>query len=280
MPSVPIWRSDDHISIGAAFSDIENELAGCDEQIRKEWNALKGDLKPSDTPLHNDPKNRYPGLNYLVEKHVVSLKSGAFIHASKIELGDLRYIAMQAPLRRTIADVWQMVFEQQAPVMVNLVHAHEMDSPNATNDGACAYYWPPNRSSITLANGLTISLVGEFPNKNYVERRIRILQNSTGSEHLVTHLHYPYWPDGGITEPTQLLALIRRTIDFMNGPAVVHCREGIGRAGTFIASHFLLQNPQANAFDVVSTMRKMRSNMVGTIDQYRMVKAAELLSRK
>ena len=56
------------------------------------------------------------------------------------------------------------------------------------------------------------------------------------------------------------------------GPAVVHCSAGIGRTGTFIAIHAMLEQMKENKkkefnFDVYNVVKQLKQQRVGMIQK-------------
>ncbi len=75
---------------------------------------------------------------------------------------------------------------------------------------------------------------------------------------------------------------LMETIDFgppprgINGPIIVHCSAGLGRAGTFILIHTALLYASENNLcfedlkivDILEKLRNQRAGMIQTKDQY------------
>lgn len=118
----------------------------------------------------------------------------------------------------------------------------------------------------------------------------------------VVQLQYIDWPDQGVpSSPCVLLDLCRRVDNLsvaqwaktnVAGPPIVHCSAGVGRTGTFIAIDRTLRRltdafvgPQGESNspvhvdeirELVRKMKRERSKMVQTADQYRFIYLAVL----
>ena len=138
--------------------------------------------------------------------------------------------------------------------------------------------------------------------------------NTDGSitQREVFHLHFTDWPDMGVPTATDKIRNLVKLANISNkfaitrdsnGPMIVHCSAGIGRAGTFIAIDFALIRlrrcllsfysasadsltapalsnstgsiknppPPVNVEEIVNTLRCQRVGMVQTIEQYNFV---------
>lgn len=117
----------------------------------------------------------------------------------------------------------------------------------------------------------------------------------------VTQFQYVDWPDQDVpANPRTLLDICRRTDGLMHeqsakngggvaGPVIVHCSAGVGRTGTFIAVDRTLRRLD-EAFgrdsgqlvrveeirELVRKMKRERSKMVQTAEQYRFIYQAVL----
>lgn len=106
----------------------------------------------------------------------------------------------------------------------------------------------------------------------------------------VTLVQYVDWPDQGVPRTAETLLSLCGMVDEMCGKEgagrpVVHCSAGVGRTGTFISVHKLLTGVY-NAFpmtgqggtfsiphveEIVGGLKKERSKMVQTAEQYRFI---------
>lgn len=119
----------------------------------------------------------------------------------------------------------------------------------------------------------------------------------------VVQIQYIDWPDQDVPHtPATLLDMCRRVDDILRsrvsrgdraGPPVVHCSAGVGRTGTFIAIdstvrrlHMAFSRDPALAVGVdeirelVRKLKRERSKMVQTSDQYRFIYQSVLCSMK
>ena len=109
----------------------------------------------------------------------------------------------------------------------------------------------------------------------YVERQWDVTRD--GATRSITHIHYTNWPDHGVPESAcEILHLYYKVKTLgKSGPLLVHCNDGVGRTGIFIALDILLsqndEEQQVDVFKCVSDMRKDRCQMVQTNQQYKYV---------
>ena len=89
----------------------------------------------------------------------------------------------------------------------------------------------------------------------------------------MTHIHYTKWPDHDVpTAAHELLYLYYKIQQQCKGKLLVHCSAGVGRTGTYIALHNLLQQRKEGEVDIlkcVAKLREQRYQMVQTVQQYR-----------
>ena len=110
-------------------------------------------------------------------------------------------------------------------------------------------------------------------------------QDKSEEERTVCQFHYSAWPDHGIpTQVKPLLEMVRLIRDCQASetlPVLIHCSAGCGRTGTICAIDFiwgLLRTGKLSSefslYDLVRDMRKQRTAMVQTVEQYILVHRA------
>uniref|UniRef100_A0ACB8G217 Uncharacterized protein n=1 Tax=Sphaerodactylus townsendi TaxID=933632 RepID=A0ACB8G217_9SAUR len=230
---------------------MEDHLRNRD-RLAKEWQALCAyQAEPNSCDVAqqeaNIKKNRNP--DYVPYDHMrIKLKAESnpsrsdFINASPIIDHDPRmpaYIATHGPLSHTIADFWQMVWENGCTV--NLVSEH---------------IWCED------------FLVRSFYLKNVQSQETRTL----------TQFHFLSWPAEGIPTTTRpLLDFRSRKVNKCyrgrSCPIIVHCSDGAGRTGTYILIDMVLNRMAKGVkeIDIAATLehvRDQRPSMVQTKDQF------------
>ncbi|XP_008287069.1 tyrosine-protein phosphatase non-receptor type 7 isoform X1 [Stegastes partitus] len=186
------------------------------------------------------------------------------------------YIATQGPMVHTVADFWDMVWQERSSIIVMVTRLKE-------NNEKCEVYWPQPRDG-------TERVVEEDEDQEELGRRqdgeedtsrfgrfllrVKDVQEKDGftvtdmeiqlgpERRSVRHYWFTSWPDHHIPQCTApLLRLVEEVETYRKspvqpitapdprpgtgpgpgpgpclGPIVVHCSAGIGRTGCFIAS--------------------------------------------
>ncbi|KAI7808520.1 protein tyrosine phosphatase [Triplophysa rosa] len=286
--STPSWseepaQSNMDISTGhMILAYMEDHLKNKD-RLQKEWEALcLYQAEPSSVSIgqseSNMEKNRYP--DFVPYDHSrVKLKAETnpskedYINASTIIDHDPRlpaYIATQGPLPHTIADFWQMVWENGCTVIVMMTALVE------DGEKQCERYWPDEGSS--LYNIYEVNLVSEHIwCKDFLVRSFYLKNVQTQETRTLTQFHLLSWPASGIPSSTRPLLDFRRKVNKCyrgrSCPIIVHCSDGTGRTGTYILIDMVLNRMAKGVkeIDIAATLehiRDQRPSMVRTKDQF------------
>ncbi|XP_072403590.1 tyrosine-protein phosphatase non-receptor type 13 isoform X2 [Chiloscyllium punctatum] len=249
-----------------------------DQQIPSQEFEHLQDLKPLDECLigqtkDNRRKNRYKNILPYDGTRVPIGEEHGYINASFIKIPvdkhDYTYIACQGPLPHTLADFWQMVWEQESNIIAMMTLEVEGGKVK------CQRYWPEHQGkSIIINNKIKIILQRCHSLEEFIIRKIEMINLQSGESRQVTHLNFTAWPDHGTPDkPEQLVAFlsymryIKRT-----GSLIVHCSAGIGRSGTLICLDTVLtlisKGLDFDISHIVETMRCQRYGMIQTEAQY------------
>ncbi|POI26391.1 hypothetical protein CIB84_009859, partial [Bambusicola thoracicus] len=232
---------------------------------------------------------------------------GGYINASFIRMPvgneEFVYIACQGPLPTTVADFWQMVWEQNCTVIAMMTQEVEGEKIK------CQRYWPDVLHKTTMiTDRLRLALVRfqqlkgfiirvlelEEIQTNFMEqislRRLKIwellcrlllllpmcnifvpavvVKPQTGEVRHISHLNFTAWPDHDTpSQPDDLLTFISymRHVH-RSGPIVTHCSAGIGRSGTLICIDVVLGLISRDLdFDISDLVRTMRLQRHGMV---------------
>ncbi|OLY78697.1 Receptor-type tyrosine-protein phosphatase gamma [Smittium mucronatum] len=248
--------------------------------------------------------------NYLKKEFGNSRYRSSYINASWIQtplsIIETEYIATQGPIRDSIQDFWQMVFENKSSVIVMLANIME------SGHEKCAPYWP-TKSNRKLEFGgdkkLSVLLLDEKPilDGSAIVREFMVFNshvspndpNVKRSAIKVSHYQFTAWPDRYVpdsyddlldfiifTQDSRDLAIQSSTISEntaldkqtillpSTGPPIVHCSAGCGRTGTFVILDTIIQffkNNDTYKGDIIQDLfysfRFQRVHFVQTIDQ-------------
>jgi protein tyrosine phosphatase len=296
--------------------------------LDKKQNAAYSLKKVSDAvEPGNTRKNRYSDILALNHSRVklafaahedAAARASDYVNANFVAGALLarRYVSTQGPLDSTFADFWRMIWQQNSRIIVMLTREVEKGVSK------CDCYWPS--ASVVVAYGaVRVNPCGVWRDASgqIVLRRFRIAvcegdgddDDGDGGSCVwrdVSHLQYLGWPDHGVPDTaTPFLTLLRdvsrierhllRSKAFASAldlpPLVVHCSAGIGRSGTFICVHAVLEELVGALYDRrlcrrradggvrplviaarVERMRQQRYGMVQTESQFRFCYAAVL----
>uniref|UniRef100_A0A4X2M3V4 Tyrosine-protein phosphatase non-receptor type 13 n=1 Tax=Vombatus ursinus TaxID=29139 RepID=A0A4X2M3V4_VOMUR len=204
------------------------------------------ELKPLDQCLigqtkENRRKNRYKNILPYDATRVPLGDEGGYINASFIKMPvgnqEFVYIACQGPLPTTVADFWQMIWEQNATVIAMMTQEVEGEKIK------CQRYWPDILGKTIMVNDrLRLALVRVQQLTGFIVRALELQDIHTGEVRCVSHLNFTAWPDHDTpSQPDDLLMFISymRHVH-KSGPIVIHCSAGIGRSGTLICIDVVL----------------------------------------
>ncbi|XP_064185487.1 receptor-type tyrosine-protein phosphatase-like N isoform X1 [Anguilla rostrata] len=290
--STPSWceepaQSNMDISTGhMILAYMEDHLKNKDRLLR-EWEALCSyQAEPSAVSVAqsetNIKKNRNPDFvpydhSRVKLKAEVNPSRADYINASTIIEHDPRmpaYIATQGPLSHTIADFWQMVWENGCTVIVMMTALVE------DGEKQCDRYWPDEGSS--LYHIYEVNLVSEHIWCNdFLVRSFYLKNVQTQETRTLTQFHFLSWPAQGIPTSTRPLLDFRRKVNKCyrgrSCPIIVHCSDGTGRTGTYILIDMVLNRMAKGCvsgvkeIDIAATLehiRDQRPGMVRTKDQF------------
>uniref|UniRef100_A0A8C8JVV2 Protein tyrosine phosphatase receptor type Na n=1 Tax=Oncorhynchus tshawytscha TaxID=74940 RepID=A0A8C8JVV2_ONCTS len=286
--STPSWseepaQSKMDISTGhMILAYMEDHLKDKD-RLMKEWNALCSyQAEPSAVTVGQSEsqleKNRCPeSLPYDHSRVKLKAESNStkedYINASIIIDHDPRlpaYIATQGPLAHTIADFWQMVWENGCTVIVMMTALVE------DGETQCVRYWPDEGSS--LYHIYEVNLVSEHIwCKDFLVRSFYLKNVQTQETRTLTQFHLLSWPANGIPTSTRPLLDFRRKVNRCyrgrSCPIIVHCSDGTGRTGTYILIDMVINRMAKGAkeIDIAATLehiRDQRPSLVHTKDQF------------
>uniref|UniRef100_A0A8C6TD19 Protein tyrosine phosphatase receptor type Na n=1 Tax=Neogobius melanostomus TaxID=47308 RepID=A0A8C6TD19_9GOBI len=286
--STPSWseepaQSNMDISTGhMILAYMEDHLRNKD-RLQKEWEALCSyQAEPSSVAVGqeeiNKDKNRY--AESIPYDHTrVKLKTEMnpnkqdYINASAIFDHDPRqpsYIATQGPLPHTVADFWQMVWENGCTVIVMMTALVE------DGEKQCERYWPDEGSS--LYHIYEVNLVSEHIwCKDFLVRSFYLKNVQTQETRTLTQFHLLSWPADGIPTSTRPLLDFRRKVNKCyrgrSCPIIVHCNDGIARTGTYILIDMVLNRMAKGVKEIdiaaaLEHIRDQRPGLVRTKDQF------------
>ncbi|KAJ7426656.1 hypothetical protein WISP_13935 [Willisornis vidua] len=163
------------------------------------------------------------------------------------------YIATQGPMLHTVTDFWEMVWQEEAPLIVMITELQERKEK-------CVHYWPEKEGTY---GPFTVRVQGMSECAEYVVRDLCIQLKGECRE--VKHILFPSWPDQQTPESAKpLLNLVSKVEETLQtaacpGPIVVHCSAGIGRTGCFIATRIgcqqLRDKGQVDVLGIVCRLR-------------------------
>ncbi|XP_047376625.1 receptor-type tyrosine-protein phosphatase C isoform X2 [Sciurus carolinensis] len=186
-------------------------------------------------------------------------------------------IAAQGPLKETIGDFWQMIFQRKVKVIVMLTELKHGDQE------ICAQYWGEEKQTY---GDLEVDMKDTTKYSTYTVRVFELRHSKRKDPRTVYQYQYTNWSVEELpAEPKDLISMIqilkqklpKKTSTEGNKytksvPILIHCRDGAQQTGIFCALLNLLESAETeevvDVFQVVKSLRKSRPGMVSTFEQY------------
>ncbi|MBS0636333.1 MAG: hypothetical protein JSS12_02385, partial [Verrucomicrobia bacterium] len=141
-----------------------------------------------------------------------------FLHANRVTLNEIPFIACSAPQNRDRELFWHAVFEN-ADSIVDVSGLGEVEG-----------YFPEEEGKKMVFGKMIITCQSAGPPHVYSI-------NDGQKEKTVTRMHFSKWPDHGVITVSQLESLVHGYKTYCNhGTALFHCRAGVGRTGTMMVA--------------------------------------------
>uniref|UniRef100_A0A8C8D722 Protein tyrosine phosphatase receptor type N2 n=1 Tax=Oncorhynchus tshawytscha TaxID=74940 RepID=A0A8C8D722_ONCTS len=246
-------------------------------RLEREWEAMCGYLaEPGACNVGQDKLNAKRNRTDAVvvyDHSRITLKAennhgnSDYINASPIMDHDPRnpmYISSQGPLPSTMADFWQMVWENGCVVIVMLTPLSE----NGVKQ--CQQYWPDE--GFNVYHVYEVNLVSEHIwCEDFLVRSFYLKNLQTNETRTVTQFHFLSWVDRSIPDSARIMLDFRRKVNKCyrgrSCPIIVHCSDGAGRSGTYILIDMVLNRMAKGAkeIDIAATLEHLRDQRPGMV---------------
>ncbi|KAJ8031933.1 Tyrosine-protein phosphatase 10D [Holothuria leucospilota] len=225
-------------------------------EVNRVKNRFSNILPYDHTRVTLSPVDDEEGSDYINANYMLGYKS------------QREYIACQGPLQSTEEDMWRLVWEQGASIIVMVTQLMENGKIK------CHQYWPDEGEGPVRYGEIVVNPMKVQKEQLWTIRKFQITKGPV--TRTVTHFNFIAWPDHGVPErPDDLIKFVQavRECKKMDGkPVVVHCSAGVGRTGTFISlDHLMSAMKEKDEVDIYGMVRSMRMNrcmMVQTESQY------------
>lgn len=185
-------------------------------------------------------------------------------------------IAAQGPLKETIGDFWQMIFQRKVKVIVMLTELMNGDQE------VCAQYWGEGKQTY---GDMEVELKDTNTSSAYTLRTFELRHSKRKEPRTVYQYQCTTWRGEELpAEPKELLSMIQNLKQKLpkadsegmkfhkHASVLVHCRDGSQQTGLFCALFNLLESAETedvvDVFQVVKSLRKARPGVVCSYEQY------------
>ncbi|XP_026763352.1 receptor-type tyrosine-protein phosphatase kappa isoform X1 [Galleria mellonella] len=237
------------------------------------------------TNLHKNQNQKVIPYDYnrVVLETVDREPDSDYINASYIDsvLKPNAYIVTQGPTEDTVVYFWKMIWQERAAAIVMLTKTFDFIKV------MCVQYWPPNKEKDETYGDISVGIVQEEELANFHIRTFRLYKsekNVVVEERFILQFHYTQWHSHTCPFSNALLEFRRRVRAVVGrrlaanpaaGPMVVHCNDGGGRSGVYLAIDANLElAEEEDCFDVFGYLKKLRQSRKGLIEneeQYKFV---------
>ncbi|XP_058525672.1 receptor-type tyrosine-protein phosphatase C [Ochotona princeps] len=187
-------------------------------------------------------------------------------------------IATQGPLKETVGDFWQMIFQRKVSIVVMLTELKQGDQE------ICARYW--GEEGKQTYGDIEVAVKDTNKSSGYTLRVFELRHSKRKEPRTLYQYQYTNWSAEQLpAEPKEFVSMMQslkqklpkknfadRNKHHKNVPLLIHCRDGSQQTGIFCALLNLMESAETeeviDVFQVVKSLRKSRPGMVSTYEQY------------
>ncbi|KOC69840.1 Receptor-type tyrosine-protein phosphatase T, partial [Habropoda laboriosa] len=258
------------------------EFAKKNTATKVETHSCRHAMKPSNKEKNQNQKCIPYDYNRVVLDTIEGEPDSDYVNASYVDsiLKPNAYIVTQGPMENTVTEFWRMVWQEKACCIVMLTKTFDFIRV------MCVQYWPASKEKDEEYGGIGVSVLKEEELANFHIRTIRLYKKNENDEvteeRTLLQFHYTEWhshtcPFGNavLEFRRRVRAVVGSTIKNESGPMVVHCNDGGGRSGVYLAIDANMElAEEEDAFDVFGYLKKLRQSRRGLIEnleQYKFV---------
>ncbi|KAH7713468.1 Protein T13H5.1 b, partial [Aphelenchoides avenae] len=226
-------------------------------------------------------KNAYPSLPYDHNRVVLETKpddpDSHYINASFVQswTREKAYVVTQSvKSKQQTAEFWRMVWELGSNTIVMLTKIFDFMRV------MCLQYWPQTRFQFGDYDVETLETktYAHFIIRTF--RMKRVDDPDGASARTIKHFHFTEWELNSFPYISAFIELRRRVRQWttqapVDGPIIVHCSNGGGRSGAFLALDANLELKQRNGvvdvYEYCKTMVNSRKDLIDSVSQYRFI---------
>ncbi|XP_058177653.1 receptor-type tyrosine-protein phosphatase kappa [Anopheles ziemanni] len=252
--------------------------------VKVETNSCKHALRKANALKNQNPKCIPYDYNRVVLDKYDNTPDSDYINASYVDslLKPNAYIVTQGPTEDTVLDFWRMVWQENCSCIVMLTKTFDFTKV------MCVQYWPPNKEKEEIYGDMHITIQSEEELANFHIRTFRLFKlnkdNAVAEERLLLQFHYTEWHSHTCPFSNAILEFRRRvrsvvgTIIKANsriGPMLVHCNDGGGRSGVYLAidanMELAEEEDSFHVFGYLKKLRQSRKGLIENVEQYKFV---------
>uniref|UniRef100_A0A0N5BBX8 Protein-tyrosine phosphatase n=1 Tax=Strongyloides papillosus TaxID=174720 RepID=A0A0N5BBX8_STREA len=227
----------------------------------------------------NDKKSRYDDVLALDRTRVIlkrtyhkdqdsDNKKTDFIHANWVTQDKMKnkFILCQGPTTDSVEDMWEMIFQENVGVVVQLCNFIELGETKCNN------YLPKKEEPFGLFKVAFVQDVKTDLDNTLVREYEITAPDDTKVK--ITHFLVQCWPDHLVPKCHLFLVQLLQETKRIAGDRVIttHCSAGIGRSGTYAALEYIyvgmVERKITEPMILIKEMRYQRHGAVQSYVQY------------
>ncbi|XP_070498935.1 receptor-type tyrosine-protein phosphatase U [Chironomus tepperi] len=250
-----------------------------------ETNSCRHATKKNNLEKNQNQKTVPYDYNRVVLQKIPGIPDSDYINASYVDslLKPNAYIVSQGPTEETVFDFWRMVWQEHVSCIVMLTKTFDFTKV------MCVQYWPASkekdeRYGVQPEYQIYIGVVKEEELANFHIRTFRLYKmhnNVKVEERILLQFHYTAWSSHSCPFSNAILEFRRRVRKVVGNtlksdrPMLVHCNDGGGRSGVFMAIDANIELAEEEdsfyVFGYLKKLRQSRKGLIEIVDQYKFI---------